>query len=66
MQLAIRLYRGDYPGAEEHFERGRTFFDAPGLLQSRGAAAAAFGHASVSAWVTGHADAARERIRRLP
>ena len=64
MQLAIRLYRGDYPGAEEHFERGRTFFDAPGFLQSRGAAAAAFGHASLSAWVTGHADTARERMRR--
>ncbi|HVA68903.1 MAG TPA: hypothetical protein VNF45_06290 [Candidatus Binataceae bacterium] len=64
VQLVIRLYRGDCPGTEEHFERGRTFFDAPGFLQSRGAAAAAFGHASLSAWVTGHADTARERIRR--
>jgi len=64
MQLAIRLYRGDYPGAEKHFERGRTFFDAPGFVQTRGAEAAAFGHASLNAWVTGRADAARERIRR--
>jgi tetratricopeptide (TPR) repeat protein len=63
-QLAIRLYRGDCLGAEEHFERGRTFFDAPGFVHTRGAEAAAFGHASLNAWVTGRADAARERIRR--
>ena len=63
-QLAIRLYRGDCLGAEEHFERGRTFFDAPGFAQNPGAEAAAFGHASVNAWVSGRADAARERMRR--
>ncbi len=59
-QVAIRFWRGDFLGAEEHFERGRAFFDAPGLRSVEDA----FGNASHSAWVTGRADTARERIRR--
>jgi tetratricopeptide (TPR) repeat protein len=62
-QFISRFYRGDCLGAEEHFERGRAFFDAPSFVQTRGAEAAAFGHASLSAWVGGRADIARERIR---
>jgi class 3 adenylate cyclase/tetratricopeptide (TPR) repeat protein len=62
-QLRARFIRGDCPGAEEHFERGRAFFDAPGFLRP-GAEVGTFGWASFLAWVTGRADTARERIRR--
>jgi tetratricopeptide (TPR) repeat protein len=64
VQVEIRFLRGDFVGSEEHFTRGRPFFDAPGFVQTRGAEAATFGNASVNAWVTGRADAARERMRR--
>jgi hypothetical protein len=63
-QFMSRFYLGDCLGAEEHFEHGRAFFDAPGFLQVRAAEAVAFGTASLSAWLTGRADTARERIRR--
>jgi class 3 adenylate cyclase/tetratricopeptide (TPR) repeat protein len=63
-QLHVRFYRGDCLGVEEHFERGRAYFDAPGLLQLRGAEALPFGVGSWSAWLAGRADAARERVRR--
>jgi class 3 adenylate cyclase/tetratricopeptide (TPR) repeat protein len=63
-RLVLCIYRGDFLGAEEHFDVGRAFFDAPGFLQAQGAEVAAFGNASLGAWVAGHADTARERIRR--
>jgi class 3 adenylate cyclase/tetratricopeptide (TPR) repeat protein len=63
-QLQSRFFREDCLGAEEHFERGSAFFDAPGFLQLEGVEGATFGFASLLAWVTGRADTARERIRR--
>ena len=64
LQLQIRFWRGDCLGAEEHFERGRAFFDVPGFVQLRGLEASTCGTASWLAFVTGRADTARERIRR--
>jgi class 3 adenylate cyclase/tetratricopeptide (TPR) repeat protein len=58
------LYRGDCLGSENHFERGRAYFDAPDFLQVPTAEAATFGFGSWNAWVAGRADTARERIRR--
>jgi tetratricopeptide (TPR) repeat protein len=65
MQLEIRFFRGDFAGSEEHFVRGRAFFGAPGFVQTQGAEAATFAIASLNAWITGHGDAARERIRAV-
>ncbi len=62
--LTARFFLGDFAGAEEHFERGCAFFEAPGVLPI-GALTVAFGHGSWNAWITGHADAARERDERM-
>jgi tetratricopeptide (TPR) repeat protein len=60
MQIQTRLMLGDLAGVEEHFGTGLKFFDDPGLKQFP-AAAFAFGHASLNAWMLGRADTARER-----
>jgi class 3 adenylate cyclase/tetratricopeptide (TPR) repeat protein len=62
--LMARFFLGDFAGAEERFERGCAFFEAPGSLPI-GALTVAFGHGSWNAWITGHADAARERHERM-
>jgi tetratricopeptide (TPR) repeat protein len=62
-QIENRFYQGDFAGAEEHFERGRAFFEAPGFAKIHYGPAAAFGMASWNAWVLGHPEVARERIR---
>jgi tetratricopeptide (TPR) repeat protein len=62
-QVENRFYRGDFTGAEEHFERGRAFFKAPEFAKIHYGPAAAFGMASWNAWVLGHPEVARERIR---
>jgi class 3 adenylate cyclase/tetratricopeptide (TPR) repeat protein len=63
-----RFALGDFVGAEEHFARGRTFVEAPGFLQIGALAQvmllSTFGQGSWNAWITGHADAARERDER--
>ena len=64
MQCETRFFRGDLMGAEEHFARGCKFFEAPGFVQVRAAEASAFGDGSFTAWVIGHPDVARERMRR--
>jgi DNA-binding winged helix-turn-helix (wHTH) protein/tetratricopeptide (TPR) repeat protein len=62
-QVENRFYRGDFLGADEHFERGRAFFEAPGFAKIQYGPAAAFGVASWDAWVLGRPEVARERIR---
>ena len=63
-ELTTRLYCGDFAGSEEHFVRGREFFDAPGFRQAPGVHAFAFGQACINAWIIGRADSARERSRQ--
>jgi class 3 adenylate cyclase/tetratricopeptide (TPR) repeat protein len=67
--LQAHSFRGDFVGAEEHFARGRVFCEAPGFSQSRALTVVAiFSDGIGNAWITGHADAARERqvcMRRL-
>ncbi len=68
LSLSTRFFLGDFVAAEEHFARGRAFVEAPGFPQIGVlalVAAATFGHGSWNAWITGHADAARERDERM-
>jgi len=67
--LQARFRLGDFVAAEDHFAHGRAFLEAPGFPQIRALAAAlivtgTFGTGSWNAWITGHADAARERDER--
>jgi hypothetical protein len=64
-----RFYLGDFVSAENHFARGRAFVEAPDFLQTGGRAVVVvvttFAHGSFNAWITGHADAARERQEHM-
>jgi DNA-binding winged helix-turn-helix (wHTH) protein/tetratricopeptide (TPR) repeat protein len=62
-QIENRFYRGDFIGAEEHFERGRPFFETPGFIKIQYGPVAAFGEGSWNAWMIGRPDLARERLR---
>jgi tetratricopeptide (TPR) repeat protein len=67
--LMARFYLGNFVGTEEHFARGRAFVEEPGFFQSGVMAVAwgvvgTFAFASRNAWITGHADVARERGER--
>jgi predicted ATPase/class 3 adenylate cyclase len=66
--LQARFYLGDFVAAEDHFARGHAFLEAPGFLQSGTLGmwmVSTFSFASWNAWITGHADAARERDERM-
>jgi class 3 adenylate cyclase/tetratricopeptide (TPR) repeat protein len=62
ISIMVRFYQGDFVGAEDHFLSGRAFFEAPGFLQIWAfPVQESFSYGSWNAWITGHADAARER-----
>jgi tetratricopeptide (TPR) repeat protein len=63
-QLLPRFLSGDPVGAEEHFARMSGFSGAAGFRQVPVTLVAAMGNASILAWILGHAERARERIRR--
>jgi class 3 adenylate cyclase/tetratricopeptide (TPR) repeat protein len=67
--LIARYYLGDFVAAEDHFARGRAFFETPGSFQTSALVAAGvvgtFAYASYNAWITGHSDAARQRGERM-
>jgi tetratricopeptide (TPR) repeat protein len=66
MSLTARFYLGDFVGAEDHFARGHVFLEAPNLPQVGNVAVVGiFGVGSWNAWITGHADAAPERVERM-
>jgi tetratricopeptide (TPR) repeat protein len=60
--MEVSFSRGDLVGAEEHFVRGRGFFDAAGYKQVPAAAVTAIVLAGFCAGALGQADAARDRI----
>jgi class 3 adenylate cyclase/tetratricopeptide (TPR) repeat protein len=66
--LQARFRLGDFVAAEEHFARGRALLEAPDFLQigavAVNLAVSTFGPGSWNAWITGHADAARQRDER--
>jgi tetratricopeptide (TPR) repeat protein len=66
--LQARSYLGDFVAAEEHFARGRAFLEKPGFPHIGAPLAvvvATFGQGGWNAWITGHADAAREHVERI-
>jgi class 3 adenylate cyclase/tetratricopeptide (TPR) repeat protein len=66
LQVIVRFWRGDLAGAEKHFTTGLAFFENPRFRQKPiGAAIAAYGYASYTAWTLGRADVARERMARM-
>ena len=65
LQTMARFYSGDLPGAEHYFVGGLEFFENPSFTRVPGVAVTAFNHGSMNAWVTGHADVARERMARM-
>jgi tetratricopeptide (TPR) repeat protein len=66
LQVAVRYWRGDLAGAEEHFITGLKFFDDPVFRQiPMGSTAGAFGYGSFVAWTLGRADVARERLAHI-
>ncbi|WP_395707928.1 AAA family ATPase [Reyranella sp.] len=62
IQMTSRHRRGDLVGAEEHFRQGQPLFAQASFMRRPGAAAQAFGNASLNAWTLGHADEARRRM----
>src|SRR5262249_18506482 len=66
--LMAHFYLGDFVTAEDHFERGSAFVAAP-EFPWMGALAVplviTFGPGSWNALISGHADAARERVERM-
>jgi tetratricopeptide (TPR) repeat protein len=67
--LQARFCLGEFVAAEEHFARGRAFVEAPGFAQiavfAEVLVVSTFGQGSWNAWITGHADTAREHIERM-
>jgi tetratricopeptide (TPR) repeat protein len=64
--LFARFHQGDFVAAEEDFARGGVFCEAPGFLQIGDMpVAGTFARGSWNAWITGRADAARERDQRM-
>ena len=63
LQIMTRYYRCDLTGVEEHFRAALRFFDDPGFRDpAHGATViAAFGFASMNAWILGRSEVARER-----
>jgi class 3 adenylate cyclase/tetratricopeptide (TPR) repeat protein len=64
LQVTTRYLLGDLAGVEKYFSAGLKFFDDPGFLRERVGAVAVFSTAATNAWVLGHVESARERIRR--
>jgi class 3 adenylate cyclase/tetratricopeptide (TPR) repeat protein len=66
--LQARFYLGDFVLAEDHFSRVHAILEAPGFLRTGTLGMvvwATFKFASWNAWITGHADVARERVERM-
>jgi class 3 adenylate cyclase/tetratricopeptide (TPR) repeat protein len=61
--VSTRYFRGDLKGAEDHFLAGSGLFEIGGKRFPT-TVASGFGFGSHVAWMLGHADTARDRIRQ--
>ncbi len=61
-QLAVRYFRGDLVGVEDHFVHWSRFRHAPGYRQFPAAVVNALGFAGLGVWTLGYPEKARERI----
>jgi class 3 adenylate cyclase/tetratricopeptide (TPR) repeat protein len=65
-QLAVRYWRGDLAGSEQHFLAGLAFFEDPLYRQAPiGSPVDALGYGALNAWTLGRPDVARERLARM-
>ncbi|MBV8772494.1 MAG: hypothetical protein JO166_09220 [Deltaproteobacteria bacterium] len=64
-QIATRFFVGDFAGVEEHFLAGLKFFEDPDVIRQPLGTITAVGFASLSVWMLGRADAARDREARM-
>jgi class 3 adenylate cyclase/tetratricopeptide (TPR) repeat protein len=63
-QIGVSFLRGDLARVEEDFARLSRVLDADAFRQFPGMAVEAIGLAAISAWTSGRADSARERIAK--
>jgi class 3 adenylate cyclase/tetratricopeptide (TPR) repeat protein len=63
-QMQTRFYTGDLQAVEEHYERLSPLIDTVGEKQAPGNNIVAIGIASLTAWVLGRSDRARQRMVR--
>lgn len=63
--LTSRYRVGNLMGAEEAFDRGRSYFDRPVFTDRPGAVEQTFGNAAIVAWLIGDHDEARRRLHPL-
>ncbi|HEX4211091.1 MAG TPA: hypothetical protein VHY56_11895, partial [Candidatus Binataceae bacterium] len=61
-QIQVTFFRGDLATVDEHFAHLSRFLDADGFRQFPGAGVEPVGIAALSAWTSGRADSARERM----
>ena len=64
-QIQVRFYRGEMSRVEHHFGRWRTLLSPAELNQVPAAFVVTLGMASITAWIVGHADQARERMAEV-
>jgi tetratricopeptide (TPR) repeat protein len=64
-RLQVCFNIGDLIGAEQHFGHLTGFLEAPALRQFAGAIEFTLGFASLTAWMLGRSDSARERIAQV-
>ena len=61
-QVELRFYRGDLAGSKAHFEQGLQYFDDPEFGRVHVEVVGSFAYGAMIAWMSGHADTARERL----
>jgi len=60
LEVMIRYSLGDFAGAQQYFTAGQPFFDGPFFRQDPfGTVVSAYAYGTLTAWMLGHADAAR-------
>jgi class 3 adenylate cyclase/tetratricopeptide (TPR) repeat protein len=64
-QIQTRFFVGDFAGVEEHFLAGLKFFEDPDVIRQPVGTITAVGFASLSVWMLGRADVARNREARM-
>jgi tetratricopeptide (TPR) repeat protein len=66
LEVMIRYSLGDFAGAQQYFTAGQAFFDDSLFRQDpTGAVVSAYAYGTLTAWMLGHADAAREQLAKL-
>jgi tetratricopeptide (TPR) repeat protein len=66
LEVMIRWSLGDFAGAQQYFTAGQAFFDDPVFKQDpTGAFVSAYAYGTLTTWMLGHADVARDQLAKL-